>query len=57
MLERLYDFVEAGIEAEPEFVKAVKESEADISKEKLQELIMRFRDAVCEKQQRDRQSQ
>jgi hypothetical protein len=30
MLERLYDFVEAGIEAEPEFVKAVKESEPDI---------------------------
>lgn len=56
MLERLYDFVEAGIEAESEFVNAVKESEPDISKEKLQELIMRFRDAVYEKQQRDRQS-
>jgi hypothetical protein len=56
MLARLHEFVEAGIEAEPEFVRAAKEADPGISTEKLKELIMRFRDAVSERQQRDRQS-
>jgi hypothetical protein len=56
MLARLQDFVEAGLEAEPDFVSAAKEADPEISKEKLKELITRFRDAVYERQQRDRQS-
>jgi hypothetical protein len=56
MLARLYEFVEAGIEAEPEFVKAAKEADPGLSKEKLKELITRFRAAVYDRQQRDRQS-
>jgi hypothetical protein len=56
MLARLREFIEAGIEAEPGFVQAAKEADPEISKEKLQELIKRFRAAVYERQQRDRQS-
>jgi hypothetical protein len=56
MLARLHEFVEAGIEAEPDFVEAAKEADPEISKEKLKELITLFRDAVYERQQRDRQS-
>lgn len=56
MLARLHEFVEAGIEAEPEFVDAAKEADPEISKEKLKELITRFRAAVYDRQQRDRQS-
>lgn len=56
MLARLNEFVEADIEAEPDFVKAAKEADSEISKEKLKELITLFRDAVYERQQRDRQS-
>lgn len=56
MLARLHEFVEAGIEAESDFVAAAKEADPEISKEKLQELIKLFRDAVYERQQRDRQS-
>jgi hypothetical protein len=56
MLARLNEFVDAGIEAEPEFVKAAKEADPEISKEKLKELITLFRAAVSERQQRDRQS-
>ena len=55
MLARIYDFVEGGIEAEPDFVKAAKEAEPDISKEKLKELIMLFRAAVYARQH-DRRS-
>jgi hypothetical protein len=55
MLARLQEFVEVGIEAESEFVAAAKEADPDISKEKLKELIMQFRDAVYARQ-RDRQS-
>jgi hypothetical protein len=51
-----YEFVEADIEAESEFVKAAKEADPEISKEKLKELITRFRAAVYDRQQRDRQS-
>jgi len=53
-LARLHELVEAGIETEPEFVKAAKEAEPEISKEKLKELIRQFRAAVYERQQRDR---
>lgn len=56
MLARLHEFVESGIEAEPDFVEAAKAEDPEISKEKLQELIRRFRAAVYERQQRDRQS-
>lgn len=56
MLERLQEFVEVGIEAEPDFVEAAKEADPEISKEKLKELITLFRAAVYERQQRDRQS-
>jgi hypothetical protein len=56
MLARLREFVEAGIEAEPDFVEAAKEADPEISKEKLKELITLFRDAVYERQRRDRQS-
>jgi hypothetical protein len=56
MLARLHEFVEAGIEAEADFVEAAKEADPEISKEKLKELITLFRDAVYERQQRDRQS-
>jgi hypothetical protein len=56
MLARIHEFIEAGFEAESEFVKAAKEADPEISKEKLKELITRFRDAVYERQQRDRQS-
>lgn len=56
MLARLHEFIEGGMEAEPDFVAAAKEAEPRISKEKLQELIKRFRAAVYERQQRDRQS-
>jgi len=56
MLARLQEFVEAGIEAEPEFVKAAKEADPEISKQKLKELITLFRAAVYERQQRDRRS-
>ena len=55
MLARLHEFVETGIEAEPEFVKAAKEADPEISKEKLKELIRLFRDDVYDRQQRDRQ--
>jgi hypothetical protein len=55
MLARIYDFVEGVSEAEPDFVKAAKEADPEISKEKLKELIMLFRAAVCARQ-RDRQS-
>jgi hypothetical protein len=53
MLARLHEFVEAGIEAEPEFVKAVKEADPEISNEELKKLIRLFRDAVYDRQQRD----
>ena len=53
MLARLNEFVDAGIEAEFEFVKAAKEADPEISKEKLKELITLFRAAVSERQQRD----
>jgi len=56
MLERLHEFVEAGIEAEPEFVKAAKGADPEISKERLKELITLFRAAVYGRQQRDQQS-
>ena len=56
MLARLHEFVETGIEAEPEFVKAAKEADPEISKEKLKELIMLFRAAVSDRQRRDQQS-
>lgn len=56
MLARIQDLVEAGLEAEEDFVKAAKEADPEISKEKLKELITRFRDAVYVRQQRDRQS-
>jgi hypothetical protein len=56
ILARLREFVAAGIEAEPAFIEAAKEADPDMSKEKLKELIMRFRGAVYERQQRDRQS-
>jgi hypothetical protein len=55
MLARIYDFVEGGVEAEPDFVKAAKEADPEISKEKLKELTMLFRAAVYARQ-RDRQS-
>jgi hypothetical protein len=35
MLARLSEFVDVGLEAEPEFVKAAKEADPEISKEKL----------------------
>jgi hypothetical protein len=54
MLARLHEFVEAGIEAESDFVEAAKEADPGISKEKLKELITLFRAAVYERQQRDR---
>jgi hypothetical protein len=56
MLARLHEFVEAGIEAGPEFVKVAKEADPEISNEELKNLIMLFRDAVYDRQQRDRQS-
>jgi len=56
MLAQLNEFVEAGIEAEPDFVRAAKEVDPEISNDKLKELITLFRAAVYEKQQRDRQS-
>jgi hypothetical protein len=56
MLARLQEFVEAGIEAEPEFAKAAKEANPEISSEELKKLIMLFRGAVYERQQHDRQS-
>lgn len=56
MLARLHEFVEHGIEAEPDFVEAAKEADPKISKEKLKELITLFRDEVYDRQQRDRQS-
>jgi hypothetical protein len=55
MLARIYDFVEGGLEAEPEFVKAAKEADPEISKGKLKELIRLFRAAVYARQ-RDPQS-
>jgi hypothetical protein len=53
MLERVHEFVESGIEAEPELVIAVKAVEPEITSEKLQKLITLFRDAVYDRQQRD----
>jgi hypothetical protein len=53
MLARIVELVESGIEAEPEVVVAAKEADPEISPEKLREVIMRFRDAVYERQQRD----
>jgi hypothetical protein len=50
MLARIYDFVEGGIEAEPDFAKAAKEADPEMSKEKLRELITLFRAAVYAKQ-------
>ena len=55
MLARIYDFVEGGLEAEPDFVKAAKEADPEMSKVKLKELITLFRAAVSERR-RDRQS-
>ena len=56
VLARIQELVECGIEAEPEFVEVAKEADPDITPAKLKELIKRFRDAVYERQQRDRQS-
>jgi hypothetical protein len=53
MLARIAELVESGIEAEPEVAAAAKEADPAITPEKLQEVIMRFRDAVYERQQRD----
>jgi hypothetical protein len=53
MLARILELVESGIEAEPEVVIAAKEAAPEITPEKLQEVIRRFRDAVYDRQQRD----
>lgn len=53
MLTRIVELVESGIEAEPEVAAAAKEADPEITPEKLQEVITRFRDAVYERQQRD----
>jgi hypothetical protein len=55
MLARIVELVESGIEAEPEVAAAAKEADPEITPEKLREVTMRFRDAVYERQQRDRQ--
>jgi hypothetical protein len=54
MLARIFDLVDISLEAEPEVVIAAKEAEPGITPEKLKEVIMRFREAVYERQQRDR---
>jgi hypothetical protein len=54
MLSRIFELVEIGIEAEPQVVVAAKEADPEISAEKLQEVITKFREAVYERQQRDR---
>jgi len=54
MLSRIFELVEVGLEAEPEVVVATKEADPGITPEKLKEVIMRFREAVYERQQRDR---
>jgi hypothetical protein len=54
MLSRIFELVEIGIEAEPQVVVAAKEADPEITAEKLQEVITKFREAVYERQQRDR---
>jgi len=54
MLARIHELLDSGIEAEPEVVAAAKEADPEITAEKLREVVMRFRDAVYERQQRDR---
>jgi hypothetical protein len=56
VLAKIQELVEYGIEAEPELVEVAKEADPDIMPEKLKRLIKQFRDAVYERQQRDRQS-
>lgn len=50
---RTMELVEAGHEAEPQFVEAVKSWYPNISKEELQERIKRFHACVSERQLRD----
>jgi hypothetical protein len=54
MLSRIFELVEIGIEAEPQVVVAAKEADPEITAEKLQEVITKSREAVYERQQRDR---
>jgi hypothetical protein len=43
MLSRIFELVEIGIEAEPQVVVAAKEADPEITAEKLQEVITKFR--------------
>jgi hypothetical protein len=53
LLARIPELVESGIEAEREVVIAAREANGDITPQQLQEIILLFRDAVYERQQRD----
>ncbi len=50
---RVRELVEIGLEAEPEYVEVINRLEPGMTKERRKELIMQFRDAVYERQQRD----
>ncbi len=50
---RVRELVEIGLEAEPEYIEVINRLEPGITKERRKELIMQFRDAVYERQQRD----
>jgi len=49
---RVRELVEIGIEAEPEYVEVINRLEPEMTKARRKELIMQFRAAVYERQQR-----
>jgi ferritin-like metal-binding protein YciE len=53
VVKRTLELVDAGHEAEPQFVEAIKSWYPNISKEELKERITHFHACVSEKQQRD----
>ena len=50
MLARIHELVDCGIDAEPEVIEAAKAAAPDVSPEKLEEVVTRFRAAVYAKQ-------
>ena len=50
MLARIHELVDCGIDAEPEVIEAAKAADPDVSPEKLEEVVTRFRAAVYAKQ-------
>ena len=50
MLARIHELVDCGIDAEPEVIEAARAADPDITPEKLEEVVTRFRAAVYGRQ-------